>query len=594
MPGTGHFEALRFVKLADLNPHEPEFKLGFKINAFQLTLLAAIVFTLAGLAILSSQISRAASKDVKLFTSAELSSTSLFVVQRESLAYTTRFAQWIAGDIDRRDVQIARALLAQRLSVVTSSDLSIGEQLSQRYYEYLAISDELLANSQPGLLSNADAEKIAGQTKEFIDGMLLETRSLVAAYQKALNQLLEKSAVDRREKAEQALLVLFLFLALSLILFATFVVTLRKLYKKNSIANMEQLRLIGESIWQLSEARVAVNQLKLLDERKNVFISTVNHELRTPLTSIVGYIDILRDKIEGISDEELTKIVEVLERNSNNLLNLVQDILSLTNLESGSSGLLKSEIDLKEITNDAILLLAPLSDAAQVNVELEVEEELATQIFANRNQFLEVVTNLLGNAVKFSKPGGTVHIKIEKSIAQAPRKMLRISVADEGIGIPEAELEGIFSSFFRASNARNSGIPGTGLGLAIVSRIIEEHHGNITVESIVDSGTIFRVETPVFDVEIDQFIEKRKEEVLLKAIVALETCTISEIRETCHEMVGVLGFYDLEALGSEISQFAAWFKANSGAHESEIMSRKLDVVERLRGNLAELKSLKEM
>jgi signal transduction histidine kinase len=550
--------------------------------------------TLVGLTILSSQISRAASKEVKLFTSAELASTSLFVAQRESLAYTTRFSQWIAGDIDRRDVQIARALLAQRLSIVTSSNLSVGEQLSQRYYENLAISDELLANSQPGLLSNADAEKIARQTKEFIDGMLFETRSLVAAYQSALDLLLEKSAVDRRERAEQALLVLFLFLALSLTLFATFVFTLRGLYRKNSVANAAQLRLINESISQLSEARSTVNQLELLDERKNVFISTVNHELRTPLTSIVGYIDILREKLKGISDEELSKIVDVLERNSNNLLNLVQDILSLTNLESGSSGLLKNQIDLKEIANDAILLLAPLSDTSQVKVVLEVEKELATHILANRNQFLEVVTNLLGNAIKFSKSGGTVKIKIEKSMKQSPVKMLRFSVADEGIGIPEAELEEIFSSFFRASNARNSGIPGTGLGLAIVSRIVEEHHGKITVNSIVDKGTVFSVEVPVFDVEIDQFIDGRKEDVLTKAIVALGSCTISELRDTCHEMVGVLGFYDLDGAGREISDFAAWFKGNDDAQESEIISRKLDVVESLRGNLAELKKLKEM
>ncbi|MBF8252346.1 MAG: histidine kinase [Actinobacteria bacterium] len=550
--------------------------------------------TLVGLTILSSQISRAASKEVKLFTSAELASTSLFVAQRESLAYTTRFSQWIAGDIDRRDVQIARALLAQRLSIVTSSNLSVGEQLSQRYYENLAISDELLANSQPGLLSNADAEKIARQTKEFIDGMLFETRSLVAAYQSALDLLLEKSAVDRRERAEQALLVLFLFLALSLTLFATFVFTLRGLYRKNSVANAAQLRLINESISQLSEARSTVNQLELLDERKNVFISTVNHELRTPLTSIVGYIDILREKLKGISDEELSKIVDVLERNSNNLLNLVQDILSLTNLESGSSGLLKNQIDLKEIANDAILLLAPLSDTSQVKVVLEVEKELATHILANRNQFLEVVTNLLGNAIKFSKSGGTVKIKIEKSMKQSPVKMLRFSVADEGIGIPEAELEEIFSSFFRASNARNSGIPGTGLGLAIVSRIVEEHHGKITVNSIVDRGTVFSVEVPVFDVEIDQFIDGRKEDVLTKAIVALGSCTISELRDTCHEMVGVLGFYDLDGAGREISDFAAWFKGNDDAQESEIISRKLDVVESLRGNLAELKKLKEI
>ena len=392
----------------------------------------------------------------------------------------------------------------------------------------------------------------------------------------------------------QMLIEIMLFLALSLTLFATFVFTLRGLYRKNSVANTEQLRLISESITQLSEARSTINQLELLDERKNVFISTVNHELRTPLTSIVGYIDILREKLVEISDEELTKIVDVLERNSNNLLNLVQDILSLTNLESGSSGLLKAQIDLKEVANDAILLLAPLSDSAQVEVALEVGKDLATQILANRNQFLEVVTNLLGNAIKFSKRGGTVHIKIEHSMRQSPIKMLTITIADEGIGIPESELNEIFTSFFRASNARSSGIPGTGLGLAIVSRIIEEHHGNISVESALDKGTIFRVEVPNFDVEIDRFIDSRKENVLTKAIVALETCRISELRETCHEMSGVLGFYDLEDSKREISNFADWFKGNDDAQESEIISRKLSLVERLRGNLAEWKRLKEM
>jgi signal transduction histidine kinase len=312
------------------------------------------------------------------------------------------------------------------------------------------------------------------------------------------------------------------------------------------------------------------------------------------LTSIVGYIDILREKSAGESDEELKKIIEVLDRNSNNLLNLVQDILSLTNLESGSTGLLKSEIDLKEVASDAILLLAPLADSSHVSVDLKVEEGLSTQVLANRNQFLEVITNLLGNAIKFSKPEGTVRVLIEKAATVEKNKMLQISVSDDGIGIPEDELAEIFSSFFRASNARDSKITGTGLGLAIASRIIEEHHGNITVDSVLGKGTTFRVQLPVFILEIDQFIDSRKEDVLMKAIVALETCTISELRDTCHEMLGVLGFYDLEGSGGEISKLSIWFKANEGAQESEIISRKLDVVERLRGNLAELKSVKEM
>lgn len=476
------------------------------MKALQLVLLTAVIATLVALAFFSSDISRSASKDIKLFSSAELSSTSFIVVQRESLAYTTRYTQWLGGDIERREVQIARALLAQRLNVVTSSRLTIDQQLSQRYFENLAKSDRLLASSQPGYLPSRFADTIRNESKAFIDAMLLETRSLVAIYQDALHQLLEKSALNRNFKAKRLLYVLYLFFVLSLMLFALFAYTLGRQHRRNSIANSEQLRLISESTGKLADSRLVVDQLELLDERKNIFISTVNHELRTPLTLIVGYIDILREKFAGVNDEGLTEIVDVLERNSNNLLDLVQDILSLTNLESGSIGLLKSEVDLKEIAGDSILLLSPLAEAAQVSITLEIEEGLQTRILANRSQFLEVITNLLGNAIKFSRRGGAILISIDKGLSEKTIRMLQISVSDEGIGIPEPELNQVFSSFFRASNVRNSEIKGTGLGLAIISRIIEEHQGNITVESTLNVGTTFRVKVPVFVLERDELI----------------------------------------------------------------------------------------
>ena len=390
------------------------FKAGFKLTAIQLVLLAAVVSTLVALAVFSGDISRGASKDVTLFSSAELTSTSLIVVQRESLAYTTRYTQWLAGDIERREVQIARALLAQRLNVITSSKLTIGNQLSQRYFENLALSDKLLASSQPGILTKNESDRIRTQSMAFVDAMLLETRILVAAYQDALHIVLDESAADRHYKADRLIFVLYLFFGLSLLLFGSFIYTLGRQFRRNSTANSQQLLLIGEAIDQLAESRKIVNQLELLDERKNTFISTVNHELRTPLTSIVGYIDILKEKLEGVNNEDLSKIVHILDRNSDNLLNLVEDILSLTNLESTSSGLLKTDVDLKEVTENAFLALTPLSEAAHVSIEFKTQEGTATEILANRNQFIEVLTNLVGNAIKFSRPGGVVRIFIEE------------------------------------------------------------------------------------------------------------------------------------------------------------------------------------
>jgi len=593
VPGTGHFVVLRFIKLPNSEYKKPEFKSGFKLTAIQLVLLATVMGTLIALAVYSQDISRGASKDVTLFSSAELTSTALIVVQRESLAYTTRFSQWLGGDIERREVQIARALLAQRLNVITSSKLTVGNQLSQRYFENLALSDELLADSEPGFLTTKQSKALKAQSKKFIDAMLLETRILVAAYQDALHIVLDESAADRHYKADRLIFVLYLIFALSLMLFGSFIYTLGRQFRRNSTANSHQLALIGEAIDQLAESRKTVNQLELLDERKNTFISTVNHELRTPLTSIVGYIDILKGKIEGANDQELSKIVHILERNSDNLLNLVEDILSLTNLESTSTGLLKTDVNLKEITENAILSLTPLSEAAHVSIELSTQEGIETEILANRNQFTEVLTNLIGNAIKFSKPGGAVHILIEEAVPVKSSKMLRISISDQGVGIPADEIDDVFSSFFRASNVRDSEIIGTGLGLAIVSRIIEEHHGSITVESTLNVGTKFIVEVPIFDREIDDFIQERKSGVLNRAIVALETCTLSELENITHEMRGVLGFYDLDEEGAAIAEFESWLKSSGSTQDSEILIRKNNLLSVLRENLTELHNLKE-
>ena len=272
----------------------------------------------------------------------------------------------------------------------------------------------------------------------------------------------------------------------------------------------------------------------------------------------------------------------------------MQDILSLTNLETGASGLFKSENDVIEIINDAILSLTPLAEASHISITLSVEDGLQTAIHANRNQFSEIITNLLSNAIKFSKDGSSVRVHIDKGVTNKPTKMLRISVSDQGIGIPELELENVFSSFFRASNARKSGISGTGLGLAIVSRLVEEHHGSITVESTLNVGTTFRVEVPIYVSEIDEYIDSHQIDVLVRAIVAIETSTISDLRNVCHEMIGVLGFYGLESMGSEISKFSAWLKANETTEEDQIFLRRDKLLEVLGSCLTQLRDTKEI
>ena len=565
----------------------------FSLNHAQIALLVLIGLSMLALTISTSQISRGATEDSHFFSSIQNKARSLSLLEREALTFTTKFVQWGAGEIPLREVEVARAVLKIQLSGVDTQHEVARQYFINQFVANLFIVDEIILNSKPGYLSRNDYRAIKAESKIFVDEMLSFSRVFAIEYRAQLDALLDNSAKEHRQKADINLYLLILAFSLALIFVTSFIYTLNKQYNATSRSINAQLILLDTANDNLVQAETLVEKLKLLDTRKNDFISTINHELRTPLTSIIGYVSILRDSVNISMDAQSQQVLAVIERNSTDLLDLVEEILSLSSLESTSIELVKTEVDVQAIIAECIFALTPQEEASGVSFVVDVKENIETIIDANKNQITQALSNVLSNALKFSKTDTTVHVRVGEKYDENLRRFIRISITDHGIGIPESQIAEIFTSFFRASNAKSSGIPGSGLGLAITSRIIELHGGSISVESTEGIGSTFTLELPAHISELQKMISERKSGVLERAITAIETCAYSELERTCHEMIGALGFYELGALGDEVALFSLWLKTHDAGDENEVASRKVELLSLLKSNLAAIENLKE-
>jgi len=226
-----------------------------------------------------------------------------------------------------------------------------------------------------------------------------------------------------------------------------------------------------------------------LDERRAQFIAVVSHELRAPLTSIVSFSELLRGEAEGLSADGI-RFLEIIERNADRLFTLIDDLLMLNRLEAGGLPLELTDCSISGLAAEAVRNAQPL--AAKVGVTIHLDAGNGPPTAADPRRLLQVLDNLISNAVKFSNSGGLVLV-----VTRCIRSTWRIDVSDTGIGIPPDEAAKLFGAFVRGSNARIAGLPGTGLGLSIVKALVEMHGGDVKVESVLNEGTKFSVFLPV-------------------------------------------------------------------------------------------------
>lgn len=233
-----------------------------------------------------------------------------------------------------------------------------------------------------------------------------------------------------------------------------------------------------------------ITQLKQADEIRRDFVANVSHELRTPLSILRGYIETLLDDPDT-SAPELARILEVMKKHSDRLGVLVDDLLTLAQLESASPNLQLSDVRLSELFTAIIGDWARKFAEKKLSIDVGVAPDLPL-IQADEMRLQEILYNLLDNALKYTPPGGKIRLQ-----AQRVGHEIALSVSDTGVGIPEADLPRIFERFYRADKARSRELGGTGLGLSIVKHIAQLHGGRVEAESQPDRGTTIRVLLPV-------------------------------------------------------------------------------------------------
>jgi signal transduction histidine kinase len=228
-------------------------------------------------------------------------------------------------------------------------------------------------------------------------------------------------------------------------------------------------------------------RLREADRLKDEFVALISHDLRTPLTSITGYVELA---LEDDLSDDVRGYLQVVARNAERLLALVNDLLFVARLQAGEMSLEPDEVDLTKVVRDGVRSMEPRAAAKGVTLTCAVEAVPAVR--ADRGRVLQLLDNLVSNAIKFTPAGGSVHVSLGRA-----GDCVALEVADSGIGIAPEDQRRLFERFFRAENAVERQVPGTGLGLYISRVIADAHQGKLTVRSELDLGSTFRLELPL-------------------------------------------------------------------------------------------------
>ena len=564
----------------------------FKVTRSQIALALLAVIALTGLGFSFIFDSKATINDSKVLSNVETPAATIIFTQRETLVYTTRMAQWVNGGISRRDVQIARQLLAQRLAVVDSSGLSMGQRADAAFWAAIKESDQLLESTYPGILKESDHARINKLATPIIDDILQEARNLVVDYQRSVDQVFISKAEESAKRERFILFFFYSFVILGGLFLILNVRTNFKNYRLSRLAIEKEAQRLDETIQELKKTQATVTVLQDLNEQKNSFISNVNHELRTPLTSIIGYTDVIRELEEAKGSHEYDTYLDVVDRNAEILLTLVESVLSLSKLDTGKGKIVKEKVSINQSVDNALFLLKPALEKAQITLEFDHPIEDPCFVSGDAGQLSQVFINLISNAVKFSPAHSTVKVTLDRFTKPSGVRYVRARIKDQGIGIPEEDIQHLFTRFFRATNAVSDQYPGTGLGLTIVNQSVQNHGGFVEVESEENKGTTFTVLLPEFLSSEDELINSRREMVLTRAIDHLRASTPEELKNTTHSMGGAIGFYGFENEGEQVLVFSRALNSSIPYDSEEASQKKLELLHLLESRLEGIKKEK--
>jgi two-component system phosphate regulon sensor histidine kinase PhoR len=229
-----------------------------------------------------------------------------------------------------------------------------------------------------------------------------------------------------------------------------------------------------------------ISDLKKAENMRRDFVANVSHELRTPVTIIKGYAETLLDGALESDPARAVRFVEIISSHSERLTNLINDILTLSSLETKEALIELNPLDVSGTIAKACMLLQERAVQKHIAIQNETTDGSWPRVMADQGRLEQVVVNLLENAIKYTPDGGSVRLT-----AGDDGEFIRVSVADTGIGIPFKDLPRIFERFYRVDEARTREQGGTGLGLAIVKHIVQLHGGTVAVTSEPGQGSVF-------------------------------------------------------------------------------------------------------
>ncbi len=267
-----------------------------------------------------------------------------------------------------------------------------------------------------------------------------------------------------------------------------------ELQKKNKQLDTQNEVLQAQSAELIAQQHELIEKTREVEEAnrlKSEFVAHMSHELRTPLNVIIGFSELMLDEVPGKINEEQRQSLNDILSSGKHLLNLINDILDLSKIESGKIELIPREFSLHDLVESLRSVLVPILAPRKQNLETSVEEGLPL-VYADKAKVRQVFLNLLSNATRFTPDGGKLRIE-----AIRDNNWCCISVIDNGIGIKKEDQERIFDSFVQIESPLAKDKVGTGLGLTIAKQIIEKHNGRIWVESEYGKGSRFNFTLPL-------------------------------------------------------------------------------------------------